>query len=68
MTLFNDHPERDVILINPRYNQTMRVKKGELPWSDLKFEYKIQSNLLFDPWFQKVLGFPVVTKKLIKLE
>lgn len=64
LSLFDDHSEDDGILINPWFIMRMRVKKGELPHADLRFESKIQSNQLFHAWCQKVLGFSRVTKKL----
>lgn len=64
LTLFDDHPEGDCILINCRPIRGMSFKKYELPWANLWLESKTQSNQLFDVWWQKVLAFPRVTTKL----
>lgn len=42
----------------------MRIEKGELPQANLRFNSKTQVNHLFDTWYQKVLAFPGVSKKL----
>lgn len=54
---FDDHPEEDGILTNPRSIMKMRVEKGELPWADLRIQIQNLSNQLFNTWCQKVLGF-----------
>lgn len=40
------------------------MEKGELPWSDLRFQSKTQSNQLSDAWCLKVMGFRGDTKIL----
>lgn len=42
----------------------MRIKKGEVPWSRMRFESKTRANQLYDAWCLKVLALPWVTKRM----
>lgn len=53
------------MLITPRWILKMRVEKGELLWTDIKFELKSQSSQGFD--LLKVLAFPRLSNKLNKV-
>lgn len=50
LSLFDKHTKGEGLLIAPRSILRMRVKKGELPWADLRFESKTQSNQPFNAW------------------
>lgn len=55
---FDEHPKGEGVPITPHSILRMRVKKGELPWADIRLESKAQSNRSFDASCQKVLAFP----------
>lgn len=42
----------------------MGIERGELPWPDIIFQSKTQTNKALDLCVQKVLAFPGVSKKL----
>lgn len=56
--MFGYHTEGEGANISPRSILTMRIKKVELPWMDLRFELKAQSHQYYDAWVQKL--FPIL--------
>lgn len=42
----------------------MRVGKGEFPYTEVRFEWKTQSNLAFKFWCQDVLAISEVFNRL----
>lgn len=58
MTLLDDHPEGEGLLINPQSILKMRVEKAVLLWSNLIFDLKTHTNQLFGVWCLKVMGLP----------
>lgn len=57
--------EGEGILISPRSALRMRIEKGELSWSKLLFESKIQIDQLFHAWFLKVVWLLGLTKEVV---
>lgn len=64
MTPFIDHKEGEGIYINPRSILRMRIERVKVPWTELMFETKSQSNSPFAEWISRLLSNPDISKKI----
>lgn len=64
LTLFDDHPQGERILVSPHKLFSMRIEKGEMRWFELMYEWKTQTTQLYDVWCLKVMGLPGVTNMM----
>lgn len=66
-TLLKDHLAREATVLDRRPILRMRVKKAELPQSELLFEWKACSYKKYDAWVKKILAIPRVSVRMTKV-
>lgn len=54
-TSIEDHLEVEGISVDPRSMLRMRIESAEVPWSNLRFEFKTQSHQSYNTWLKKIL-------------
>lgn len=63
-TLFRDHPYREGAIVDPISILSMRIKRGEMPCSELLFESNLKINQSYDEWIMEVLAKPQISKMM----